>query len=162
MGVFGPLLLGAAVLLMFEVLAQVLKRSAPEQASSTIVPLQIISIALSLVMAGAAVWLPLFQPTAPSGFIIFTVVVIGAGLIASMIVGARAMKRMNVGAAPPEGYHGLIYKNPNDERLWVPKRLGWGWTINFAHRAAWPTLLLLLSPALLAFVVVILLEAVQR
>jgi uncharacterized membrane protein len=153
-GVFGPLVLGAAILATFYLLAQVLKRRAPEQTSA----LYVIATAVSLVFAGAALWLPLLQPTSPTGFILFTVVVIGGGLVVATIVSARAMKRMPAGTVP-EGYHGLFYKNPKDERLWVPKRLGLGWTINFAHPAAWPTMLLLLSPAFLAIAVVILLEA---
>ena len=27
---------------------------------------------------------------------------------------------------------GIVYYNKHDYRLWVPKRYGWGWTINFA------------------------------
>jgi uncharacterized membrane protein len=160
-GVFGPLVLGAAILLTFYVLAEVLKRRAPGQTSATILPLYIMATALSLVFAGVAVWLPLLQPTSPAGFILFTVVVIGAGLAAAMIVSARAMKRLPAGAVP-EGYHGLFYKNPKDERLLVPKRLGYGWTINFAHPAAWPTMLLLLSPAFLVVAVVIVLEVAHK
>ncbi len=32
---------------------------------------------------------------------------------------------------------GMFYVNPGDPRLWVPKRLGMGWTLNFARPAAW-------------------------
>jgi uncharacterized membrane protein len=28
---------------------------------------------------------------------------------------------------------GIFYFNPNDKRLFPPKRLGWGWTTNFAN-----------------------------
>jgi uncharacterized membrane protein len=35
-----------------------------------------------------------------------------------------------------------IYRCPLDPRIVVPKRIRWaGWTLNFAHRAAWPVLL---------------------
>jgi uncharacterized membrane protein len=159
LGVFGPLLLGAAILMMFEVMAQILKRKGPEQGASAILPLRIIAISLSLVLAASAVWLPLLQPSSPWSFIIFTVIVMGAGLTASMISSARAFKRMGVGRAPAEGYRGLIYKNPKDERLWVPKRFGWGWTLNFAHPAAWPTMLLLVSPAIIVLIVALLTTA---
>jgi uncharacterized membrane protein len=27
---------------------------------------------------------------------------------------------------------GIFYYNPNDKRVFVPKRFGWGWTLNFA------------------------------
>ncbi len=52
-----------------------------------------------------------------------------------------------------EGYHGLFYSKTNDVRLWVPKRYGVGWTVNFAHPLAWPTMLLLVGvPIALAIV----------
>jgi len=159
LGVFGPLVLGAAILAMLEIMAQILTRKAPEQAPTVIPPLRMIATSLSLVFAASAVWLPLLQPSSPWSFIVFTVIVMGAGLTASMIASARAFKRMSVGRAPAEGYHGLIYKNPKDERLWVPKRFGWGWTLNFAHPGALPTLLLLLSPAILILITVLLTTA---
>lgn len=31
----------------------------------------------------------------------------------------------------------VFYFDENDPRLWVAKRTGLGWTLNFAHRASW-------------------------
>lgn len=28
---------------------------------------------------------------------------------------------------------GIFYDNPNDPSIWVPKRTGLGWTLNFAY-----------------------------
>jgi len=36
-----------------------------------------------------------------------------------------------------EGWNGIIYSNPKDPRLWVPKISGYGTTLNFAYRRAW-------------------------
>jgi uncharacterized membrane protein len=36
----------------------------------------------------------------------------------------------------------------------VPKLVGAGWTLNFAHRTAWLVLALLLLPAIVAIIVV--------
>jgi len=44
---------------------------------------------------------------------------------------------------------GIFYVNPEDARIWIPKRLGIGWTLNFGRPAAWLILVLLLSPLLL-------------
>jgi len=30
-------------------------------------------------------------------------------------------------------YFGIIYWDPRDKRIFVPKRFGFGWTINFAN-----------------------------
>ena len=37
----------------------------------------------------------------------------------------------------PRGWSGYIYRNPDDPALFVPKRLGVGWTVNFGHPWAW-------------------------
>jgi uncharacterized membrane protein len=37
---------------------------------------------------------------------------------------------------------GAFYVNRDDPALWVPKRSGLGYTLNFAHPAAWPLLIL--------------------
>ncbi|GLH74013.1 hypothetical protein GETHLI_25150 [Geothrix limicola] len=45
---------------------------------------------------------------------------------------------------------GLFYVNSEDPRIWVPKRIGIGWTLNFGHGLSWFLMfLLLLIPALL-------------
>ena len=36
----------------------------------------------------------------------------------------------------PEGYYWFLYWNPDDKRIFVPKRYGFGWTINFANPLA--------------------------
>ncbi|BDU72294.1 DUF5808 domain-containing protein [Mesoterricola silvestris] len=41
---------------------------------------------------------------------------------------------------------GLFYVNPDDDRIWVPKAIGVGWTLNFAKPASWVVLALLLLP----------------
>lgn len=41
---------------------------------------------------------------------------------------------------------GMIYVNPQDERIWLPKRVGIGWTLNFGRPGAWLMLLVLLLP----------------
>jgi uncharacterized membrane protein len=41
----------------------------------------------------------------------------------------------------PDAHHfrggGVFYNNPEDSRLWVEKRIGIGWTLNYARPAAW-------------------------
>jgi hypothetical protein len=51
---------------------------------------------------------------------------------------------------------GLFYVNPEDPHLWVEKRFGMGWTLNYARPAAkWVTLLLLLPPFLILALVLL-------
>ena len=36
---------------------------------------------------------------------------------------------------------GVFYVNPDDASVFLPKRFGIGWTLNFARPAAWATVL---------------------
>ena len=45
----------------------------------------------------------------------------------------------------------MIYHNPDDSKVWIVKRYGWGWTLNMARPQSW-TILALLVLALLALV----------
>jgi uncharacterized membrane protein len=48
-------------------------------------------------------------------------------------------------------YGGFLYNNPDDPDLFVPKRFGLGWTINFGHPQAKLALIgMLLVPLLMA------------
>ncbi|MCE1205102.1 MAG: DUF5808 domain-containing protein [Holophagaceae bacterium] len=86
----------------------------------------------------------------------------GQGVIAWMIGGflaltllgvllmARQLKRTLQNDDRSEHYRwGLFYVNAEDPALWVPKRLGLGWTLNFAHGLSWAILALLLLPVAL-------------
>ncbi|MFN7956902.1 MAG: DUF5808 domain-containing protein [Holophagaceae bacterium] len=72
---------------------------------------------------------------------------LGAALVLGTVLMIRAFKRLGLSGGNPEHYRwGLFYVNAEDPALWVPKRFGLGWTLNFAHAASWWILLLLLSP----------------
>lgn len=46
---------------------------------------------------------------------------------------------------------GILYYNPNDPSVWVEKRIGIGWTLNFAHSGSYIFLGLILAiPIVLA------------
>ncbi len=40
---------------------------------------------------------------------------------------------------------GVFYNNPNDPSIWVDKRYGLGWTLNFAHRISYFYVALILA-----------------
>ena len=42
---------------------------------------------------------------------------------------------------------GMIYYNPYDPKVVVPKRFGLGWTFNFAHKFSWIFLLVIIGIA---------------
>ena len=39
---------------------------------------------------------------------------------------------------------GIMYNNPNDLAIWVEKRTGLGWTLNFGHKEAWLIIFMIL------------------
>ena len=49
----------------------------------------------------------------------------------------------------PANWRWGIYHGPRDTRVWVSKRIRWtGWTLNFAHTAAWVWLAAILTPGI--------------
>ena len=39
----------------------------------------------------------------------------------------------------------IMYNNPNDPAIWVEKRVGIGWTLNFAHKESWVIIFMILT-----------------
>lgn len=44
---------------------------------------------------------------------------------------------------PDEGWKGIFYSNPDDPALFVPKRYGIGYTLNFGNRWSWIVVILI-------------------
>jgi uncharacterized membrane protein len=59
----------------------------------------------------------------------------------------RTLGRENSDGTPDNAWHGagLVYFNPGDAAVVVPKRTGLGWTLNFARPVAWVYLLMVLG-----------------
>ncbi|TWU00023.1 hypothetical protein Pla108_09660 [Botrimarina colliarenosi] len=54
----------------------------------------------------------------------------------------------------PTNWRWGVYNSPRDARVWVSKPIPWmGWTLNFAHRAAWVWLFALIAPAIVVAIV---------
>lgn len=91
-----------------------------------------------------------------------------AALLGVVVVVARAARASDRRPAPDPGaaeparfvhrdddQHwrgGLIYRNPDDPKLFVPKRFGIGLTVNFAHPLAWALLAGLVAVLIASFV----------
>lgn len=65
----------------------------------------------------------------------------GAGGAGGGAAGVGAAAGAGGGGIDEAHWNGWLYFNKADDRLLVPKRWGWGWTVNFGHGAA-PWLLL--------------------
>jgi len=164
-----PLVIGFFVWLTLEVIARAMKHNSARAAADVRVPpewlgvqlgvVRAVALAVALLTAGLALALPLWRPRSSFPIAIGALADLGLIIGAAMVWAERRTRRLRAaGVAIPEGYGGVFYKNSRDPRLWVPKSLGMGWTINFAHRGAWPALIALLAPAVLVLVLVLLLR----
>ncbi len=121
----------------------------------------------SIVMVfGTLAWLPLFAPTARQ--VIVLVAVVCAGPLTMAVVASRLASASGTSGAGTPSFGeqearrekhwraGVIYVNPDDPALMVPKLIGVGYTLNYGHARAWWMLsLLLLGPILIAGVAVV-------
>lgn len=89
------------------------------------------------------------------------VLLIVAGAVLLSVITGQGGSRIRVGNGAVQGRFqydddaywklGVFYFNRNDPSLWVEKRFGSGWTLNFAHPAGWAIIgLIILIPLLLA------------
>jgi uncharacterized membrane protein len=159
-GVYGVLLLGLVIWVALEAIVLALHVQAhliggTEAGSvATVVFLRWVSISVSLALSYLAVKLPFGDGQAgPS--VVLVLALLGGGILVGMVHGMTAARRAQEAGAPvATGYHGVYYANREDRRLFVPKRYGLGYTINFSHPWAWPALLALIGlPAVLVFIV---------
>lgn len=56
---------------------------------------------------------------------------------------------------PENWYWGVFYNNPSDSSVWVPKRYGIGYTLNYAHRVSWIISFIFLAVTVLIVVLAI-------
>ncbi|MEW6210527.1 MAG: DUF1648 domain-containing protein [Acidobacteriota bacterium] len=171
-GVFLPLGFGLLLCAFIEAIAFYVSRirkpgqghkASPESvaavAEATAGFVRMVNLTMAIVCAFIAVKLPLFPSLSPAPIVAF----VFAMVLIALVYGFRRMKRAQEeirrmgGEDEFEGWDGVFYRNPKDSRLWVPKLLGMGYTLNFAHPWAWPLLVLILSIPLVTVLVIFLL-----
>lgn len=143
--VAAPLIIGAAAI-AFMIFIAAFMRLAPainrQRAIHVILPiLAIVSWSMSLLFCWTGL-MPLGRSFSPSGLIVLVVahLVIVLGIVVWALW--RLMKTQGAEAydGTPDAMWragGIVYYNPADAAVIVPKRLGWGWTLNFGRPAAW-------------------------
>ena len=169
LGVFGPLLLAGIIAIFFEVVGALVSRRSVTDAAMDAVNaatrdlLRAMTFGLCLVFAVLAVDLPLGPRLPPGALVALVAIPIGVTLVVGTARISDALRQVrNAGhGAKIEGYRGLYYSNPKDDRLWVPKLSGMGLTINFAHRWAWP-MMVIVAGMPIAFAIALLLANCGR
>jgi uncharacterized membrane protein len=169
MGVYVPLLLAAAIVIMTSLLAYAishLARRVPVEGEPVTVgdfPHRIAVFLLGVEYFIAAMFslvglLPLTGGSGVTPIVILTAaLLVSAVFLGRWISHGRAHSTLAAGDGTPDDCWklGLFYFNPDDAALFVEKRIGIGYTINFARPAAWVVMaLLLLLPLALAAVAI--------
>jgi len=141
---------GAAVVLVAQAAALLLGRApGPERSrrQGMVVPMTCFTWLLSL-GACAMGLLPVMGTVSP-GRVLLGTAVVSIALLGLVLWGLRRSGMLRAGDTPPTlpaydgtpdaGWRGggLIYFNRSDAAVVVPKRLGVGWTLNFARPLAW-------------------------
>jgi len=142
--VYGPLLLCAAMMLLILLisLATFYGARRAEQCLATlkvvIAAMYCLSIVFVCVAAMPLVQIPLWLLVAPA--ILFAI-----GAMAWQYQFLNDPDR-HAESTPDECWHlGQIYYNPQDPAIFVQKRLGLGYTVNFGHRISWVLLAVILA-----------------
>lgn len=170
-GVFLPIGMGLLLCAFLEMMARTIARSnkaskefnvSPEAvailSAATANIVRLTSLGLAAMMSVVAVALPLYQPRTPilviSAVFLFTIPAFLIGL-RTLWREHRSLKERGL-LGDIEGWNGITYSNSRDERLWVPKPFGYGYTINLGHRWGWPLLLIfMVVPALVIIAIVL-------
>jgi uncharacterized membrane protein len=158
--VFGPLIVGAVLLLLFVATAYFMSKASGPQARLR---------RLALAPMAALAWLitgmfcligllPLRQNISIHSILTISILhLLATFAIAFWLLWRGNMRQANTAAEPYDStpdaaWHagGLIYFNPADAAVLVPKRFGWGWTLNFARPVSWVYLFGVIFIALIA------------
>jgi uncharacterized membrane protein len=147
-----PLLLFGGILLLLDLIQASGARTGPpamaEAVGRMLAPVRWLLALMALPTAFAPIWGPI-----PA---------LVAAAVLVLVVGIQAARAPRMAPAAGEGWHGLLYVNPADPRLVVPKRSGLGWTFNFARPVAWVIFTVLLLGPLAIVGAMILRAAVHR
>jgi uncharacterized membrane protein len=163
-GVFGFLFAASILVIVVGLMGELVARSSPghEGRSAMIRTTRSTLLAcawlITIVLCGTSV-LPLIpDPSNLVPIVAMAVTVFSVGMAGYFIL--RWMRMSGVIAAAQDSTDrrfwkaGILYYNSEDSALWVPKRYGLGYTLNFGRPVSWLVLgLILLVPATILFFV---------
>lgn len=118
---------------------------AARQGAELRVVLAQVALAVTVLICGLAVGFWLSPGMTAPGWLLW--VLLGGFLLATAAVLIGARRRLRAAGSPPamtpeeeRSWTGSLYRDPDDERLWVPRRSGLGLTLNLGRPAAWVVL----------------------
>jgi uncharacterized membrane protein len=154
-GVYGPLLFGAALVIFISLLSYSISHSAQQVPAAGGAPskgefahrIAVVLLAVEYFIAVVLSMVGLLPFTGNPGVV--PIVILTVGILASAIFLSRWLDRGRVRSQHSSAGDacwklGMFYFNPDDPALFVEKRIGIGYTVNFAHGASWIVLALTL------------------
>jgi uncharacterized membrane protein len=132
-----PLILGAFSCLVVHVTAWLMRSSSPRGASRK--PSLQMMLAAELFIAVVCCFVTIMAARGVTSFLpilLFLVFLLVAVVATALALFANVRKQEPL--RNPPAWHSLYYSDPEDPALFVPKRRGYGYTINFGHPAAVP------------------------
>ena len=141
--VFGPLVLGAVTTTLFVAMRWIIHLTMPDGATPRAwATKRLTGLALvgaSWMVAAIVATAALVPLTGGPGLVL---AVVGLGLTSftvALVIGLVHLTRLPPdppGSTTPDAAWrgGVFYVNPDDPAIWVPKRMGLGYTVNLAHR----------------------------
>jgi uncharacterized membrane protein len=149
-GVYLPLVMGLVVIMPFVAMVGFMAYAPAAQSRQRgriLAPMAGLAWALALFFCTIAL-LPLLHLTTVGPIVVLVVLhmLLVLGIVVWMVVRCGFMAPDTIAKQAIEPYDGtddrfwrggVLYYNPNDAAVMVPKRYGWGWTLNFARPTAW-------------------------
>ena len=134
--IFTPLLIGAAVILL---LWLILRYGTPGSGRGRWIVPQLAWCFAFIAVATSLLPLRPHPAALPVAFLIaipaMALLVVGIAVVSSL---RPSLNQSEGDGTPDERWvGGIFYYNPQDPALWVEKRMGIGWTLNFARPASW-------------------------
>lgn len=139
-----PLIIGAAICLFLLLLQVALRYGSPRALMRFVTTRLVLGIEYFL----ALLFCGIFASMVTGGRMLAPVLVLCFGGALALVVLSIALLR-GANREPlrnPSGWRGgFFYVAPDDPALWVPKRYGYGYTLNWSHPAAIPMLIVLVA-----------------
>jgi uncharacterized membrane protein len=147
-GVYGPLLFGAALVIGVSLLAYAISHSAQRVPAAAGAPskgefahrISVVLLGVEFFIAAVLSMVALLPFTGNPGvvpMVILAVVIIASAIFLSRWLGRWRVRPQHTSAGDTCWRLGMFYFNPDDPALFVEKRIGIGYTINFARGTSW-------------------------
>jgi uncharacterized membrane protein len=129
-----PLLMGAAVCALLVTFQLGMRYASPRHAVRAAA---VRVLLLAEYLAALACCIGVVGPVAGGALLFPLIALVFAGAVAVAVVAIASLRHApRGGERSPQSWHGPFYANRDDPALFVPKRFGYGYTVNMGHRLA--------------------------